>query len=184
MNGVVLFSYIGWAMVYAVAATVILGGVGRAVGLFATGRLWFTLFVILFFVVLTQHPFPDPATLVCPVSKARPSLVPLHFMEAWAWQWRKNDTVIGFLREGQVLSVVMNFLLCSLIGVMLWRHSIHLRTTALLGFGLSLTVELTQLTGIWGLYPCAFRKFDIDDLLLNTLGVALGFIAARKLARA
>lgn len=184
MNVAVLFSYVGWAIVYAGAATAILGGAGRAVGLFATGRLWATLFVILFFVVLTQHPFPDPATLVCPVSKAKPSLVPLRFMEAWAWQWRRNDTVIGFLREGQVLSVVMNLLLCSLIGGMLWRHSIHLQMAVLLGFGLSLMVELTQLTGIWGLYPCAFRKFDVDDLLLNTLGVTLGFIAARKLVRA
>lgn len=110
--------------------------------------------------------------------------MPLRFMEAWAWQWRRNDTVTGFLREGQVLSVVMNFLLCSLIGVMFWRHFVHLRIAALLGFGLSLTVELTQLTGIWGLYPCAYRKFDVDDLLLNTLGVTLGFIAARKRIRA
>ena len=183
MNVGVLFSYVGWAMVYAGVATAVLGGAARAAGFFAAGRLWTTLFVILFFVVLTQHPFPDPVTLVCPVSKARPSLVPLRFMEAWAWQWRRNDTVTGFLREGQVLSVVMNILLCSVIGAMLWRHSVHLRIAALLGFGLSLSVELTQLTGIWGLYPCAYRKFDVDDLLLNTLGVTLGFIAARRRVR-
>lgn len=84
MNVGVLFSYVGWAIAYAGAATAVLGGVGHAVGLMATGRLWTTLFVILFFVVLTQHPFPDPATLVCPVAKARPNLVPLRFTEAWA----------------------------------------------------------------------------------------------------
>lgn len=91
---------------------------------------------------------------------------------------------MGFLREGQVLSVAMNLLLCSLIGAQLWRHDLPLRAVMRLGFGLSLTVELTQLTGIWGLYPCAFRKFDVDDLLLNTLGVMLGFLAARRCVRA
>ena len=47
------------------------------------------------------------------------------------------------------------------------------------GFGLSLTVELTQLTGLWGLYPCPYRQFDVDDLILNTTGVALGFAVVR-----
>ena len=59
MNGGALFSYVGLAFVYAAAATTLLGGTCRAVGLVATGRISATLFVILFFVFLTQHPFPD-----------------------------------------------------------------------------------------------------------------------------
>lgn len=181
MNGVALFSYVGLAIVYAGAATALLGGPSRAAGLFAPGRLLATLFVILFFVFLTRHPFPDPAVLKCPVPKARPNFVPLRFAEAWAWQWRKNDTFAGFLRGAPVLSVAMNLLVCGLIGAMLARHHIRLRPAALLGLALSLTVELTRISGIWGLYSCAFRKFDVDDLLLNTLGVALGFTVARRL---
>ena len=34
----------------------------------------------------------------------------------------------------------------------------------------SLLIETTQLTGIWGIYPCAYRLFDVDDLITNTLG--------------
>ena len=41
-----------------------------------------------------------------------------------------------------------------------------------LGFGLSLTVELGQLIGRKGM-------FEIDDLVLNTIGVALGYLAYR-----
>jgi hypothetical protein len=178
MQGDVLFPYVGLALIYAAAATALLSGICRAAGLLATGRALMTLFVILFFVVLTQHPFPSPSALVCPVPRAQPNFMPLHFTEAWAWQWRRNDTIAGFLRGAPVLSVGMNVLLCATIGMMLWRHHVRLRAAILLGFSLSLMVELTQITGVWGIYPCAYRKFDVDDLLLNTLGVALGSMAA------
>ena len=49
-----------------------------------------------------------------------------------------------------------------------------------LGFAVSLLIEVTQLTGVWGVYPCAYRLFDVDDLLANTLGALLG--AARLLS--
>lgn len=44
-------------------------------------------------------------------------------------------------------------------------------------------VELTQLSGDWGLYPCAYRVFDVDDLLVNTAGAGLGALAAPVLGR-
>ena len=178
-----LLSYVSLAIVYAAFATALLDGAARAAGLWATRHPSATLFTVLFFVFLTQHPFPDPTTLECPVPKAQPNFMPLHFFEAWVWQMRSNETLAGFLGEAPVLSVSMNLLLCGMIGVMLERHQVRLRTAVLLGFGLSLIIELTQITGIWGIYPCAFRKFDVDDLLLNTLGVALGVIAGRRLSR-
>lgn len=46
------------------------------------------------------------------------------------------------------------------------------------GLGLSLVIETTQLTGVWGLFPCAYRVFDVDDLLTNTTGALLGSLAA------
>jgi hypothetical protein len=44
----------------------------------------------------------------------------------------------------------------------------------LAGFGVSLLVELTQKTGDWHLYSCAYRLFDVDDLIVNTLGATIG----------
>ena len=35
--------------------------------------------------------------------------------------------------------------------------------------------ELTQLTGLYFIYPKPYRLFDIDDLLLNTTGGVLGY---------
>lgn len=49
---------------------------------------------------------------------------------------------------------------------------------AIIGFAASLTVELTQLTGIWGLYPCSYRLFSVGDLETNTLGAVLGSLVA------
>lgn len=46
------------------------------------------------------------------------------------------------------------------------------------GLGISLIIETTQLTGVWGIYPCAYRVFDVDDLLTNTVGAVLGSLLA------
>jgi hypothetical protein len=42
------------------------------------------------------------------------------------------------------------------------------------GLGISALIETTQLTGVWGIYRCAYRVFDVDDLLANTVGAVLG----------
>lgn len=58
-----------------------------------------------------------------------------------------------------------------------------LRTTVLAGFGVSLAVELTQLTGVWFVFPCPYRIFDVDDLLANTAGTLIGAFLAPLLRR-
>lgn len=50
------------------------------------------------------------------------------------------------------------------------------KETMILSFLLSLFFELTQLTGIYFIYPGAYRLFDVDDLILNTLGGVVGYI--------
>lgn len=47
-------------------------------------------------------------------------------------------------------------------------------TSTLIAFSVSFAIELTQLTGLWGYYPCAYRIFDVDDLITNTLGGLIG----------
>lgn len=47
-----------------------------------------------------------------------------------------------------------------------------------IGFLVSFFFEMTQLSGVWGIYPYAFRCPDIDDLMNNTLGCMIGFWAA------
>lgn len=53
-----------------------------------------------------------------------------------------------------------------------------LKKAVLAGFLVSLLYEVTQLTGLFFVYPRAYRIFDIDDLIINTLGAYLGYIMA------
>lgn len=48
--------------------------------------------------------------------------------------------------------------------------------TILLSFCLSMSFELTQLSGIFGFYSRPHRLFQVDDLMLNTIGGILGYI--------
>lgn len=48
-------------------------------------------------------------------------------------------------------------------------------------FLLSLFFELTQLSGLYGIYPRPYRLFDVDDLMLNTLGGTIGFLISGTL---
>ncbi|GAA3933326.1 VanZ family protein [Microbacterium soli] len=54
----------------------------------------------------------------------------------------------------------------------------------LIGGGLSLFIETTQLTGVWGVYPCAYRFFDVGDLMTNTTGALLGSVFGLVVPRA
>lgn len=56
-------------------------------------------------------------------------------------------------------------------------------TALLVGFLFSLLVETTQLTGLWGVYPCAYRFFSVGDLLHNTIGAVIGSALALLVTR-
>lgn len=82
---------------------------------------------------------------------------------------------ISILASSQFLQIICNVLLFVPLGFLaraVFKRS--LLTATLLAAGLSLAIELTQLTGIWGMYDCAYRIFDVDDLITNTAGGLLG----------
>lgn len=83
------------------------------------------------------------------------------------------------LTDFAVLQLALNVLLFLPLGFFLrvlgGRGILVAFVTGLL---VSLTIESTQLTGVWGLYPCAYRVFDVDDMLTNTVGAVLGSLVA------
>ncbi|PFJ06057.1 permease [Bacillus cereus] len=91
----------------------------------------------------------------------------------------KPATYFYLLKESAFLQVAFNVLLIVPFGIYLryyFRRSFL--QTVCISFCLSLFFELTQVTGLYGIYNCAYRLFDIDDLFLNTLGGVIGFIIA------
>ena len=59
-----------------------------------------------------------------------------------------------------------------------------LKRSMALGLLVSLLIETAQLTGLFFLYPHAYRTFDVDDLLWNVSGAAIGWSCAQALERA
>lgn len=180
--GTWVFGFAGKTILFAlgVSLAILLGA--RLLGRFPGWRVLPLLLVTLTFVFMTQHPFPAPGQLDCPVPTAEPQL---RLFNYWASFVRLYDQGAGpaeWLRNRTVAATVMNFLVCVAIGVTLARHVARLAVALWFGAGLTLAVELTQLTGIWGLYPCAYRQFNVDDLMLNALGVVVGFLLARGLS--
>lgn len=73
--------------------------------------------------------------------------------------------------------VLFNVVMTVPFGVYLrYYFGCHLKKTLLLSFLLSLFFELTQLSGLYFIYPRNYRLFDVDDLMANTLGGVLGYL--------
>ena len=73
--------------------------------------------------------------------------------------------------------VIFNFLLTLPFGVYL-RYYFNKKwyQTIIYSFLFSLFFELTQLSGLYGIYPRPYRLFDVDDLIVNTAGGFFGHL--------
>ncbi|QEL82789.1 VanZ family protein (plasmid) [Bacillus sp. JAS24-2] len=118
-----------------------------------------------------------------PANTQHMQLVPFYFIQeissTTAVVLSKPSTYFSLLKESAFLQVAFNALLTIPFGVYLryyFRRSFL--QTIILSFCLSFFFEVTQLTGLYGIYNCAYRLFDVDDLFLNTLGGAVGYMIA------
>lgn len=124
----------------------------------------------------TLLPLPEPGEVACVGAQ----LHPLQFL-ADIRSFPHGS--LGELRHNPAfMQVALNVVLFVPLGFFLrlgWRRGIVVSTFA--GLAVSLLIETTQLTGVWGIYPCAFRLFDVDDLLANTAGAVLGSLLSLAL---
>lgn len=86
-----------------------------------------------------------------------------------------NDFVAASSWFGPLFNAVGNLVLFVPLGLLAYQLLRDIRRTALLGFGISLTIEVLQ-------YIFALGISDTDDLLLNTAGTVVGAIVARLLS--
>lgn len=89
-------------------------------------------------------------------------------------QWRLLSGLGGVEHAWQFAG---NIALFVPLGVFVRRYRGGRLVAIAAGASVSLLVEHAQLTGFWSLLPCAYRVFDVDDLLANTCGAALGALA-------
>ena len=183
MSPAVAFSYMGGALGYALLGTAI----GLA-GLLLAGRRpgWRHALLgvaTLFVVFLALHPFPDPAALDCRDGGRPLRLRPFLYLDTFAAFWADRRPLMDWLTTRGIMAPVMNVVLFALPGAALALLTRRWRAALLLGFGVSLFNEIGQLSALFGLYPCRYRQFAVDDLILNPAGVLLGFAALRGMGR-
>lgn len=150
----------------------------RVYGHVAAWRLG-TVYAFIFFVMsayaLVLLPLPDVGPNFCEVYNYAPQLTPFEFVGNFERVLQESGWR-GLLASFTFLEVFFNVLLLLPLGFFL-RYLFQMRFLPALGiaFLVSLSFELTQLTGIYGLYPCPYRVFSVDDLILNTAGSVVGF---------
>jgi len=144
------------------------------------------LFYLLAAVLQTVMPLPaDPAGFCAGQNYAStPELRPFYFVQVLQERAQGDWSFDSLIHYGSVWSTVLNVALLAPLGFFL-RYLAGLRFLAAtaVAFGVSLLFELTQLTGLWFVYPCAYRLFSVDDLMLNTAGAVLGWLVAGPLRR-
>ena len=77
---------------------------------------------------------------------------------------------------GDIKNSILNVILFVPLGLflpLLWRKYRRLRPGAIFAFGLSLAIELMQIL--------TFRATDVNDLITNTVGYLVGFLAVKPL---
>lgn len=124
-------------------------------------------------------PFPDRDT-ICALRHVDAQLVPFRWVQDMLREADREGTGLsGLVTNGPFVVRVLNVLLLLPLGVYLRRWwGAGLARTTVIALLLSLAFEVTQWTGVWGVYPCAYRTFDVDDLISNTAGAMLGWAVA------
>jgi glycopeptide antibiotics resistance protein len=129
---------------------------------------------------LVLLPLPDLTGEFCSVRQVKAQTTAFQWVHDTWREWQKaGGEPVDLVHSTSLWIRVFNVALLVPLGVFLrrwWRRGFWITTLA--GLAMSLAFELTQFTGLWGLYPCAYRTFDVDDLMANTLGASLGWLIA------
>ena len=121
-------------------------------------------------------PLPSKEEVLMMPTKV-PQLIPFTFIGDFIEAFKETSGILSFLKSPIVYTTLFNIAITIPFGIYL-RYYFKKKwyTTIIYTFLLSLYFEITQLTGLYGLYPKAYRLFDVDDLIINTLGGLIGYL--------
>ena len=132
-----------------------------------------------FLVILPLPTIEEVSQLTTPRVQLVPFQFVFTFIRETSFQIADVHTYWKAFLEPCCYVVFYNLLLCLPFGAYLrYYFQFSLKKTILFTFLLSLFFELTQLTGLYFIYPRGYRLFDVDDLILNTFGGVLGYCIA------
>lgn len=144
--------------------------------------LWSFLFYLICIYYLVILPLPK-IEVVEKMTGSYLQLIPFQFVtdfkNASVLVLGNAATYLPAMRQSVFLQPLFNIIMMIPLGIYLrYYFKFGFIKVLLCGFGLSLFFELTQLSGLYGIYPRPYRIFDVDDLMLNTLGSVCGYLLA------
>lgn len=136
---------------------------------------------------MTLLPLPS-FDAVAEMPDIEPNLKPFLFVETFlertGFSLADRSTWLPALKSSSFYTVAFNVLLTVPFGVYLRKYfKVSFWKTILFGCLLSCFYEITQYTGIYGIYPKAYRYADIDDVIVNTFGAGLGYVITPIISR-
>lgn len=136
----------------------------------------FYLLCAYFLIILPLPPREAVAQYTSQTLELRPFYTVVRFLNDTVLNIKQPNTYLPALRQGVVLEPVFNVLLLVPFGVYLrYYFNWSLKKTVVASFLLSLFFELTQLSGLYFIYPRPYRLADVNDLMNNTLGGLIGY---------
>lgn len=159
----------------------------KALNFVRIGLNYSLLLYFLCLIALVFFPLPSVEKAAC-LSTHDIQLIPFKFVSDIVrespFELSNPSTYISALLHNAVLQVLFNILMLIPLGMFL-RYYCHFSTKKIVMFSflLSFFIELTQLTGIYGIYHGSYRLCDVDDLITNTLGGYIGCHLINSLER-
>lgn len=142
------------------------------------------LLTIYLLVILPLPSQESVAVLTTPIVQLTPFQSMIDLVHNTSFVWNQPYTYLPALKESYFYVIVFNILMFLPLGIYLhYYFRLSFWKTSAIGFLISLFFELTQLTGLYGIYPRPYRLFDVDDLIMNTLGVMLGYLMSPLVGR-
>ena len=137
-----------------------------------------------FLVILPLPSREEVMALTTPTTQLIPFNFITDFINNSGFVLNDFSTYITALKSSQFIVPVFNIILTIPFGAYLhYYFKFSFKKTVLWSFLLSLFFELTQVTGLYFIYPRGYRLFDVDDLILNTFGGLVGYFVGSLLLK-
>lgn len=132
--------------------------------------------IVIYFLVIL--PLPSKSSVLKKPNMIR--LIPFSFIGDFLNEssliLTNPKTYLQSLKEPCFYTVIFNIFMTIPFGMYLrYYYKCSLKKIIIISFLLSLFFEITQLTGLYFIYPYPYRIFDVDDLIMNTLGGVIGY---------
>lgn len=134
------------------------------------------LLILYFLVILPLPSIQDVENLNTATTQLMPFQFIRDFLNGSGIVLNDPSTYLTALKHSTSYTVIFNIFLFIPLGIYLrYYFKCGWFKTIMISLLVSLFCEITQLSGLYGIYPRAYRLFDVDDLIINTFGGLLGF---------